>query len=380
MRSTRKSRQGTVKLTPGTSAAASAARPGGVAPACASDGEGPDSPEGSGQGGEPERSRLSLYDEVTGRIVGELEAGRLPWVKPWGKFGTSGGTGPGLPRNATTGRTYSGVNILLLWGAVIEHGYSTQGWLTFRQATSAGGQVRRGERGTTVVFADKFTPKAEQERAAREGDAPGAVPFLKRFTVFNVDQCEGLEALAGRPAPLPERQIIPHVEALIGATLADFRIGGHEAYYAPALDYVRVPPQPAFHHQIDYYRTALHELSHWTGHPSRLNRDQTGRFGSKPYGFEELVAELSAAFACAALGVVPTVRHADYIGSWLSILKEDNRAIFRAASKASKAADYLLAFAPHASLGQTAGAARGEAGAQPARLGQSAELEGEVAA
>lgn len=346
MRSSRKGRQGTVKLASRTSAAASAARPGGVAPASALDGEARD-PSETGREAEPERSRASLYDEVTGRIIGELEAGRLPWVKPWGRAGNKvGGTGPGLPRNAATGRSYSGVNILLLWGAVIEHGYETQGWLTYRQAQKAGGQVRGGERGTTVVFADKFTPKAEQERAAREGEAPGAVPFLKRFTVFNVDQCEGLEALAAAPAPLPERQIVPHVEALIAATRADFRIGGNEAYYAPALDYVRVPPQPAFRQQIDYYRTALHELSHWTGHPTRLNRDQSGRFGSKPYGFEELVAELSAAFACAALGVVPTVRHADYLGAWLAILKEDNRAIFRAASRASKAADYLLAFAP----------------------------------
>lgn len=343
MRSSRKGRQGTVKLASRTSAVGSAARPGGAAPACDGEGDGSGDPDETRRAGEPERSRASLYDEVTGRIIGELEAGRLPWVKPWNKVG---GTGPGLPRNATTGRSYSGVNILLLWGAVIEHGYETQGWLTFRQAQKAGGQVRRGERGTTVVFADKFTPKAEQERAAREGDAPGAVPFLKRFTVFNVDQCEGLETLAAAPAPLPERQVIPHVEALVAATRADFRIGGHEAYYAPALDYIRVPPQPAFRQQIDYYRTALHELSHWTGHPSRLNRDQSGRFGSKPYGFEELVAELSAAFACAALGVVPTVRHADYLGAWLAILKEDNRAIFRAASKASKAADYLLAFAP----------------------------------
>ena len=347
MRSSRKGRQGTVKLASRMSAAASAVRPGDVAPASASDREARD-PSETGQEAEPERSRASLYDEVTGRIIRELEAGRLPWVKPWGKVGNKvGGTGPGLPRNAATGRSYSGVNILLLWGAVIEHGYETQGWLTYRQAQKAGGQVRGGERGTTVVFADKFTPKAEQERAAREGEAPGAVPFLKRFTVFNVDQCEGLEALAAAPAPLPERQIVPHVEALIAATHADFRIGGNEAYYAPALDYVRVPPQPAFRQQIDYYRTALHELSHWTGHPTRLNRDQSGRFGSKPYGFEELVDELSAAFACAALGVVPTVRHADYLGAWLAILKEDNRAIFRAASRASKAADYLLAFAPH---------------------------------
>lgn len=293
--------------------------------------------------------RVSLYDEVTGRIIAELAAGRAPWVRPWAK---TSGAAPGLPRNVLTGRAYSGVNVLLLWGALIEHGFDDQGWLTFRQAQKAGGQVRRGERGTMVVYADRFTPKQEAERAAKAGEAPGVIPFLKRFTVFNIAQCEGLEGLCPPVVPPPEREIIPHVEDLVTATGADVRIGGDKAYYAPALDYVRVPPQPAFHHQIDYYRTLLHELSHWTGHPSRLNRDQSGRFGSKPYGFEELVAELSAAFACAALGVAPTVRHADYLGAWLAILREDNRAIFRAASKASKAADFLLAFDPRAATSQ----------------------------
>lgn len=293
--------------------------------------------------GAPPEPRVSLYDEVTGAIIRQLEAGAAPWVRPWRK---GQGAAPGLPRNATTGRAYSGVNILLLWGALIERGYDRQAWLTFRQAQKAGGQVMKGERGTTVVFADRFTPKAEAERAARAGGVPGAVPFLKRFTVFNIAQCEGLEDLAPEAPPPPEREIIPHVEALILATGADFRIGGSEAFYAPGPDYVRVPPQPAFVEQINYYRTALHELSHWTGHRTRLDRDQTGRFGSKAYGFEELVAELSAAFACASLAVTPTVRHADYLGAWLAILKEDNWAIFRAAAKASKAADYLLAFDP----------------------------------
>jgi antirestriction protein ArdC len=296
-------------------------------------------PEGAG--------RLSLYDEVTARIVTELEAGRAPWVRPWSR---PGHPAPALPRNALTGRPYSGVNILLLWAGLIEHGYGDQAWLTYRQAAKAGGQVRKGERGTGVVFADRFTPKAEAERAALAGETAGSVAFLKRFTVFNLDQCEGLEHLASAPAaPIPEREIIPHVEALIVATGADFRVGGNEAFYSPTFDYVRVPPQQAFGRQINYYRTVLHELSHWTGHPSRLDRDQSGPFGSKPYGFEELVAELSAAFACAALGVAPTVRHADYIGAWLAILKADNRAIFRAASKASKAAEFLMAFDPRGS-------------------------------
>jgi len=287
--------------------------------------------------------RTSLYDEVTRKIISELEAGRFPWVQPWS---SSAAGGPGLPRNALTGRRYSGVNVLLLWGAAISGGHPSQCWLTFKQALEAGGNVRKGERGTTVVYADRFVPEGEKAKAAETGEDAKAVPFLKRFTVFNVAQCEGLRpGLAADPAPLPEREIIPHAEALIEATGADFRIGGAKAFYSPSGDFVAVPPQPAFREQINYYRTAFHELSHWTGHAKRLGRDFSGRFGSKPYAREELCAEISAAFICAALGITPTVRHADYVGSWLEVLKEDNRAIFRAAGQASKAADFILAFA-----------------------------------
>jgi antirestriction protein ArdC len=285
--------------------------------------------------------RASLYDEVTSKIVAELEAGRFPWVQPWG---SAGAAAPGLPRNALTGRTYSGVNVLLLWGACIEHGHPSQSWLTFRQALEAGGTVRKGERGVTVVYADRFIPKGEAERAAREDEDARAVPFLKRFTVFNVAQCEGLRpGLAVDPAPLPEREIVPVAEALIAASQADFRVGGDKAYYAPGADFVAVPPQPAFFDQINYYRTCLHELTHWTGHRSRLARDFSGSFGSASYAREELIAEMGSAFLCASLGIVPTVRHADYLASWLSVMREDNRAIFRAASAASKAAQFLLA-------------------------------------
>jgi len=292
-----------------------------------------------------ERERLGLYQEVTDRIIAELEQGRVPWVQPWGQAKA----GLGLPRNAATGRRYSGVNILILWGAVIERGFASQHWLTFRQALDLGGNVRKGEHGTTVCYADRFIPKAERERAAHDGDEPEAVPFLKRFTVFNVAQCDGLPAHVHASAPVrPERAIIPHAEALITATGADFRIGGARACYVPSEDFIQVPPQPAFFQQIDYYRTCFHELGHWTGHPSRLARDLSGLFGSKPYAREELVAEMASAFLCASLGIVPTVRHADYLGSWLDVLREDNRAIFRAASLATKAADFVLAFAPDA--------------------------------
>jgi len=290
-------------------------------------------------------NRQSLYAEVTSRVIAELEAGRLPWVQPW----DSAGCDCTMPHNAATGRRYSGINVLILWAAVIEGRYSSQRWLTYRQAQAAGGNVRRGERGTIVCYADRFTPKGEEARAQDEDRDARQIAFLKRFTVFNVDQCEGLpETLTGAPELPAEIDIIPSVQALIRTSGADFRIGGGEAYYSPGADFVAVPPPADFPERINWYRTALHELGHWTGHSSRLDRNQRGRFGSADYAREELVAEMASAFACASLSIQPTVRHADYIGSWLAVLREDEKAIFRAASAASKAADYLLAFAPEA--------------------------------
>lgn len=252
---------------------------------CTREGHGKSSPRRSAQTPEP---RANLYDEVTLRIVAELEAGRFPWVQPWGQAGR---TGVGLPRNALTARSYSGVNVLILWGAAIEHGWPSQSFLTFRQALEAGGSVRKGEHGTTVVYADCFTPEGEKERATRDGDEARAIPFLKRFTVFNVAQCDGLRAgLACDPAPLPEREIVPVAEQVIAASGVDFRIGGNKAFYVPSLDFVQVPPQPAFFDQVNFYRTALHELCHASGHPSRLARNLLNPFGSKDYAREELIA------------------------------------------------------------------------------------------
>ncbi|RUV74840.1 MAG: DUF1738 domain-containing protein [Mesorhizobium sp.] len=291
--------------------------------------------------------RTSLYDEITGKVIAELEAGRFPWVQPWGTPAAHARLG--LPKNASTGRAYSGINILILWGAVVQHGFPGQGWLTFRQALSLGGNVRRGEHGTTVVYADRFVPEDEKQRARDTGEEAQAIPFLKRFTVFNVAQCEGLpEDIAVEMPPPPPGMIEPTVEALIKASGIDFRIGGDRAYYVPAHDYVMVPPPAAYFEPINWHRTALHELGHATGHASRLGRDLGGSFGTRKYAFEELVAEMNAAFCCAALGIVPTVRHADYLASWLEVLREDNRAIVRAASQASKAADWLLGFLPDA--------------------------------
>ena len=296
-----------------------------------------------------------LYTEVTAKIVKELEAGRFPWAQPWAARGEAATIAAGLPKNAQTGRAYSGINILLLWGAAIEHGFSGQTWLTYLQAKALGGSVMKGERGSMVVYADKFIPKDEQARVEKEGGDAAFVPFLKRYTVFNAAQCEGLppELTAGAK-PLPECDAIPRAENLIKATGADFRIGGDRAFYVPSQDFIRVPPQPAFFEQINYYRTCFHELGHWTGHASRLNREFKGRYGSHAYAREELVAEMARAFVCASLSITPTVRHADYLGAWLGVLKEDNRAIFNAASLASRAADFILAFETTAPAGSAA--------------------------
>jgi antirestriction protein ArdC len=285
--------------------------------------------------------RTTLYQDITGKIIVELEQGRLPWVQPW-----IGAAAPlGLPKNAATGRSYSGINILILWSAVAERGFTGQSWLTFRQALKLGAHVKKGEKGTTVVYADRFVPWRERTRAAETGDEPDAIPFLKRFTVFNADQCEGLPAdLAPPPVATAEHLILPQAEALIRATGADIRISGDRAFYVPSADYIQVPPPSAYFEPVNWHRTVCHELGHWSGAGHRLNRDLSGGFGSPSYAREELVAEMTGAFVCAALSIVPTVRHADYLAAWLEVLREDNRAIIRAASAASKAADYLLGF------------------------------------
>jgi antirestriction protein ArdC len=286
-------------------------------------------------------SRSNLYQDVTDAIVRELEQGAVPWVKPW-----SAASAPlGMPRSAASRKFYSGINVLILWHAVLKRGFASQEWLTFRQALSLGGHVRRGETGTTICHADSFIPKAERERAAQTGEAANVVPFLKRFVVFNVEQCEGLPAhIVVKPKPVDPAALNADADALIGATGAHFVEGGGEAFYHQGEDFIRLPYRETFLSPADYYCTALHELGHWTAHPSRLNRDLRHRFGSSAYAREELIAELTSAFLCAHLSIVPQIRHAGYLDHWLQILKEDARAIFHAASQASKASDFILAF------------------------------------
>jgi antirestriction protein ArdC len=175
--------------------------------------------------------RSSLYQQITDKIIAELKQGRVPWVQPWANTAAL----LGLPKNAASGRAYSGINILILWSAVAERGFTTQRWLTYRQAAKIGAHVKKGEKGTTVVYADRFIPYRERQRAEQTGDGPQAIPFLKSFTVFNTDQCGDLPAdLAPAPMPLAENLILPQAEALIRATGAHIRIGGNRAFYVRA--------------------------------------------------------------------------------------------------------------------------------------------------
>jgi len=292
--------------------------------------------------------RVSLYEEVTARIVAEMEQGVVPWVRPWSRSAAP----LGMPRSAASRKVYSGINILILWDAVIKRGFANQEWLTFRQALSLGGHIRKGEKGTVICYADSFVPKGERERAKDSGDDPSRVPFLKRFTVFNVEQCDGLPAhITPPPFIYPETGKHPEAETLISASGATIREAGGEAFYHLGEDFIRLPPRGSFVTPADYYCTALHELGHWTAHPTRLARDLTGRFGSTAYAREELIAELTSAFLCAHLGITPKVRHADYLANWLAVLKTDNRAIFHAASQASKASDFLIAIPQQVNAG-----------------------------
>ncbi|WP_426441601.1 ArdC family protein [Bradyrhizobium genosp. P] len=207
------------------------------------------------------QDRSSLYDEITSEIIAELEAGYVPWVLPWET--AAAGVSLAMPRNAATNRQYSGVNVLILWITARKRGFSGQSWLTYRQALALGGYVRKGECGTTVVYADRFVPLEEKRRAYETGEEAQAVPFLKRFTIFNTDQCDALPTeIATAAPPLRPGIIEPTVEALIKATGIDFRIGGSRAFYAPAEDYVQVPPPAAYFEPINWHRTALHELGH----------------------------------------------------------------------------------------------------------------------
>lgn len=275
-----------------------------------------------------------FYQEITNQIIEALEAGVKPWVCPWDRTRANG-----LPSNVTTGNFYNGLNIMLLWMSAGKQGFSSSSWLTAKQANALGGWVRKGEKGTRIFFY-KMVQKSDSE------DENETYPMLKTFYVFNTDQIENVKF--DRPSEDVTRndvERLQHVEDFIGQTGASISYRGQRAFFRPSTDEIVIPETNRFNSTSDLYATILHELCHWSGSESRLNRDLKGEFGSKDYAFEELVAELGSSFLMADLGIVGDVQHESYIASWLKALKGDKRYIFKAASLASKAHQFLVGLA-----------------------------------
>jgi antirestriction protein ArdC len=285
--------------------------------------------------------RTDIYQKITDKIVSELERGVRPWMQPW-----NAGSGEGriMRPLRPNGIPYQGINVLMLWSETIEKGYASPVWMTFRQALALNANVRKGEHGSLVVYADKIT-RTETDSATGE-DTEREIPFMKGYTVFNTEQIEGLpEHFYLQPPPRTETvRRIERADAFFAATGAKVAHSGSRACYVHSTDTVCMPCIDFFEDAESYYATLAHEVTHWTRHPSRLDRDfGRKRFGDEGYAMEELVAELGSAFLSADLELTPEVRedHAAYIASWIKALRDDKRAVFTAASHAQRAADFL---------------------------------------
>lgn len=285
-------------------------------------------------------NRADIYQEITDQMIAMIEAGTRPWSKSW-----NGSTAPNIPLRST-GVPYRGINVLTLWVAAMRKGYASPHWLTFKQALATGGCVRKGEKGSTVVYANKI--EVDDDKGDKGEDGKRQVAFLKRYTVFNAEQIDGIEAKYPAPAPIitatnPDERDA-ELDALFGRVPIEVRHEGSQPCYFPALDRVHIPAFADFHTGDDYYSTLAHELVHGTGHVDRLARPTLISTKREDYAREELVAELGAAFVSGTIGIKLHDRedHAAYLAHWVQALRSDKRAIFTAASQAQAAADWLL--------------------------------------
>ncbi|NVO07424.1 MAG: DUF1738 domain-containing protein [Rhodoferax sp.] len=282
--------------------------------------------------------QTDIYQAVTDRIVAALEAINIPWISPWNVSPEQT-----IPANLSSGHKYRGINVLLLNMTQIAHGYPLNRWLTFQQARGLGGCVRKGEHGSTVVFFKMLDIEGRGAGAGKLQPDRKVIPLLRSFTVFNAAQIEGLpDALTASSVPVTAFTPNEAAEAVLVASGATIQHGGARAFYRPSDDTIALPDKAAFVSPERYYNVALHELTHWTGHATRCNRPLLGRQHIESYAFEELVAEMGAAFLSNHVGINTELQHASYIESWLQALKSDKRLIFSAASAAQKAADFLL--------------------------------------
>ncbi len=278
--------------------------------------------------------KRDVYQEVTDTIIKALEDAefkKLPWRKSWRDGGL-------FPRNGESGRTYSGVNVFYLMAVAMNEGWDSNDWFTYKGAKKAGGSVKKGEKSKAVVVYWNFTEVENKDTGKKK-----TIPFIRYSPVFNREQCEDVAELEKEKfIPLSEDERMAELEKFIKDSGANFSEEGGQACYIPSRDSIKMPPFGSFENPESYYSTALHELSHWTGHKDRLDRDLSGRFGGKSYSAEELVAEFSSAFLCNILKVEGEVQHTEYISSWVQLLKEDKKAIFKCTTLARQASDYLL--------------------------------------
>lgn len=285
--------------------------------------------------------KTDVYERITAQIIADLESGVKPWLKPWNAEHAAGRITRPLRFNAVP---YQGINVIMLWSAAVAAGFAAPIWMTFKQALELGGHVRKGEKGQLVVYADRIHRTEINESTGEEQERD--IPFMKGYTVFNVEQIDGLPAhyYAMAEARLDPVERNARAEEFFASLKADMRHGGNQAYYAMNDDHVQMPPFETFRDAESYYATLAHECIHWTRHPLRLEREfGRKRWGDEGYAMEELVAELGSAFLSADLDLTPEPRedHAAYIGSWLKVLNSDKRAIFTAAGHAQRAADFL---------------------------------------
>jgi antirestriction protein ArdC len=307
--------------------------------------------------------KANVYERITAQIVSELEKGIRPWLRPWNVEHASGRI---VRPNRVNGVNYRGINVLMLWAAAAERGYSSPTWMTFKQASERGGNVRKGEKGCLVVYANTVTRTEVDPDTGEQQERD--IPFMKGFTVFNAEQVEGLPTHFYAQTELVADQVrrIETAETFFANTGAKIGNGGNRAYFSSLEDRIQMPPFQAFKQPEAYYATLAHEMTHWTKTAARLDRDfGRKRFGDSGCAMEELVAELGAAFLCADLGLSPEPRdeHAAYLGHWLKVLKADKRAIFSAAAHAQRAADFLERLQPKevAAADGMAGAKQGQA-------------------
>jgi antirestriction protein ArdC len=283
--------------------------------------------------------RRDAMQEFADRIVAELEKGVKPWVRPWDPAKAGG---PQAPFNPATGKRYHGINVLILGMDVRAFQTGDPRWMTYQQAQEKKWQVRKGEKSTTIFFSKPYEVEDDETE-----DGKKTVRVLKHYAVFHASQVDGIPeyrapGIEEVPWTRPEA-----ADIILKNSGAIIRIGGDRAFYSPSTDHIQLPPESAFRGPPEFATTALHELGHRTGHPSRLNRDMQSRFGSAGYAMEELRAELASAFVASELGIPTDIpQHASYIGHWMKPLKDHKREIFRAAADAQKIADMVLGFHP----------------------------------